>query len=423
MPSKKDKFLDCYRLDHGGIIYPYIAKADWNQVFRLEAVLDEDIDVQSILKALHNLKERFPSFFVIMEKRKILYLLKKTDEMPEIVPEGKLCRQFNLFQTEHPLFRITYKDSRLGIELFHSVADGNGAIIFFINLIAEYYTIRGIDIPKTDKVFKHGFDFEERDTENSFLKVFEQGGKTSSRSEKPAYQYNAGKADCSMRLSTFQIPIDGLKHRAKKCGASVTEFLAAVYSKALCISAIDDGSVNHNIKIEIPLDLRRRFDSATLRNFSLYFITSIAPDRAHNSVDSIAGELKPQFAAGADNKKLRNDVYTNVSQSEMPIFKGMPTFMKNGILKLGNSIYGERLFTSPFSNIGIVTLPDELKAHVREFGFIIGKTLKNTVYSGIISYNGTLYWSVSCVAEKKELENNIASILKDEKIKFNITER
>lgn len=77
MPSKKDKFSDCYKLDHGGIIYPYIAKADWNQVFRLEAELDEDIDVQSVLKALQNLRERFPSFFVIMEKRKILYLLKK----------------------------------------------------------------------------------------------------------------------------------------------------------------------------------------------------------------------------------------------------------------------------------------------------------------------------------------------------------
>lgn len=169
--------------------------------------------------------------------------------------------------------------------------------------------------------------------------------------------------------------------------------------------------------------MRRRFDSATLRNFSLYFITSISADRAYNSIDSIAGELKPQFAAGADNKKLRNDVYTNVSQSEMLIFKGLPRFMKKGVLKLGNSIYGERLFTSPFSNIGIVTMPDELKKHVKSLGFIIGKTLKNTVYSGIISFDETLYWSVSCVAEKKDLENNIASILKDEGISFNMTER
>lgn len=422
MPSKKDKFSDCYKLDHGGIIYPYIAKADWNQVFRLEAELDEDIDVQSVLKALQNLRERFPSFFVIMEKRKILYLLKKTDEMPEIVPEGKLCRQFNLLETEHPLFRITYKGPRLGIELFHSVADGNGAIIFFINLIAEYYAVKGFDIPKTDKVFDHGFNFEERDTENSFLKVFEQGGKTSSRSEKPAYQYNGGKADCKMRLSTFCISIESLKERAKKCGATITEFLAAIYTKALCLSAAEDGAKT-NVKIEIPLDLRRRFDSATLRNFSLYFITSISADRAYNSIDSIAGELKPQFAAGADNKKLRNDVYTNVSQSEMLIFKGLPRFMKKGVLKLGNSIYGERLFTSPFSNIGIVTMPDKLKKHVKSLGFIIGKTLKNTVYSGIISFDETLYWSVSCVAEKKDLENNIASILKDEGISFNMTER
>ena len=42
--GKKDKFPNCYRLDSGGIIYPYIAKSDRNQVFRLEAELDEDID-------------------------------------------------------------------------------------------------------------------------------------------------------------------------------------------------------------------------------------------------------------------------------------------------------------------------------------------------------------------------------------------
>lgn len=420
--KKEDKFSNCYRLDSGGIIYPYIAKADWNQVFRLEAELDEDVDVQCVVKALTNLQKKFPSFFVNIEKRKVLYLLRKTDELPEIVPEKKICRQFDLLQKEHPLFRMTYKGSRLGIELFHSVSDGNGAIVFFINIIAEYYAVKGMKIQKTNKLFEHGFNFEKRDTENSFLRVFEQGGISSSRSEKPAYQYNGGKADSDFHLTTFKIQLDSLKKKAAEYGATVTLFLAAVYTKALCKCAVADGCTD-SVKIEIPLDLRRRFDSVTLRNFSLYFITDTSPEYANRSLGDVIEVLRPQFESGADTKKLRNDIYTNVSQSEMAVFKGMPIFMKKAILKFGNSIYGERLFTSPLSNIGVVNLPDEIKNRIKSFGFIIGRTLKNTVYSGVVTLNGTLYWSLSSVALNTAAEHNIIHILNKAGIAFEIKER
>lgn len=414
---------NCYKLDHGGIIYPYIAKSDWNQVFRLEATLDETIDVQCVVTALQNLREQFPSFFVVLEERTRIFLLKKTDDLPEIIPEKKLCRQFDLLNTEHPLFRITYKGQRLGMELFHSVADGNGAIIFFINLIAEYYLVRGFEFSKDDPVFKHGLRYEKRDTENSFLDVFkQQGGSTSSRSEKPAYQFNDSVQDSELRLTTFEIPANLLKTKAKMYEASVTEFLAAIYTKALCISAFKEQS-NKDIKIEIPLDLRRRFDSATLRNFSLYFMTSVPPEYAERDISDILVLIKEQFKKGADMKKLRNDIYTNVSQSELPFFRVLPNTVKKALLKVGNSIYGERLFTTPLSNVGVMKLPDALENHVNSLGFIIGRTLKNTIYSGIITFKGTLFWNLTSVATSKKAEENIVDVLRELGIDVDVSVR
>ncbi|MCR5150872.1 MAG: hypothetical protein K6B52_06570 [Clostridiales bacterium] len=421
--TKIKELTDGYFLDHGGIIYPYIAKPDWNQVFRLEAELDEKIDVQNIVSSLTQLRRKFPSFFVTIEKRKYFVVLKKTVSLPDIVPEGGLCLPFDLAEKSKPLFRITYSQNRLGMELFHSVADGTGAMIFFANLIAQYYINEGRKIDTSSDIFNHGFKFEKSDTENSFLKAFDPKAKNSSRSEKPAYQYGSGKPEGELSLTTFKTDVNVLKDYAKGINATVTELLVAVYTKALCMCAINEDKTDKNIKIEVPMNLRKRYDSTTLRNFSLYFITSAPPDCADASLEDIVEILKPQFVLGSNTKKLTQDIHTNVSQSEMPVFKALPNFVKKGLLKVGSAMYGERLFTSPLSNIGVITLPEDIKKHILSFGFVIGRTLKNTVYSGVLTYENELYWCLSSATKSDSLEKNIQKILGETGAQVQITKR
>ena len=124
---------DYYDLDGGGIIYPYLANGHWNHQFRTEVELDAPVDVPRIRRALEIIRPRFPSFFVVLAKHKGAYVLKKTDKLPEVVPEVGLCRTFDLKSEEHSLFRITYAGNRLGMEIFHSLSDGAGANVLFIN--------------------------------------------------------------------------------------------------------------------------------------------------------------------------------------------------------------------------------------------------------------------------------------------------
>lgn len=415
-----------YHLDGGGIIYPYIADDAWNQQFRTEVFLDEQIDLARIRKALEIVQPRFPSFFVVLAKRGRQYVLERTDKLPEIVPETGLCKPFDLTSKDHALFRITYAGDRLGMEVFHSLADGAGANVLFINLLAEYFALGGETVDRAHPVFAHGGEHEAADTEDSFRRVHrELGGVTQKRSGTEAYQYNGGRAEIPLRLTVFDLPIADLKAAAKACGASITVFLVAVYTKALARACLADGkrANSRNIKIEVPMDMRKRFGSATLRNFSLYFITEASADCAERPLPEIVGLLKPQFEAGTDVAKLQNEIYTNVSQEELPIFKLLPIGLKRKFLRFGNLRFGERLFTSPFSNVGIFDLPEELVPHVKNVNMMISKTRLNTLYSTTLSYRGDLAWSLTSVVEKHEIESLVAEVLTEAGVSFDVVER
>ena len=141
------------------------------------------------------------------------------------------------------------------------------------------------------------------------------------------------------------------------------------------------------------------------------------------SISEIVELLKPQFAAGTDVGKLQNDIYTNVSQEELPIFKLLPIGLKRKFLRFGNIMFGERLFTSPFSNVGIFDLPPELVGHVGVVNMMISKTRLNTLYSTTLSYRGNLAWSLTSVAAKHDAEDFVAEILTETGVPFGITER
>ena len=422
MKNKKEYF----QLDGGGIIYPYIASDDWNQQFRTEVELDAPVDIARLRRALEIVRPRFPSFFVVLAKRGREYVLERTEKLPEIVPETGLCKPFDLTNRDHALFRLTYAENRLGMEVFHSLADGAGANVLCINLLAEYYALTGEPVDRAHPVFAHGGEYEAADTEDSFRRVHnELGGRTQKRTETKAYQYNGGRAEIPLRLTVFDLPVPELKNAAKACGASITVFLVAVYTKALARACLADGkrANSRNIKIEVPMDMRKRFGSETLRNFSLYFNTEAPADCAEKPLPEIVELLKPQFAAGTDVGKLQNDIYTNVSQEELPIFKLLPIGLKRKFLRFGNIMFGERLFTSPFSNVGIFDLPPELVGHVRVVNMMISKTRLNTLYSTTLSYRGNLAWSLTSVAAKHDAEDFVAEILTEAGVPFGRTER
>ena len=159
--------------------------------------------------------------------------------------------------------------------------------------------------------------------------------------------------------------------------------------------------------------MRNCFLSHTLRNFSLYFMTCMSPEETRKGIEEILQKMKQQFHSGTDLQKLINDVKANVGQANMPVFRMMPRRLKHVILKAGTTIYGERLQTSPFSNLGVIKMPDELEKHVKSFGFMIGQTQVNTVYAAAVTFRNTLYWDITSVVQEDRIETVLEETLRE----------
>ena len=412
--------VNVFDLDQSAVIYPNIGKPTLNQVFRVDAELDENIDEAILEKALERVKRRMPTFFVKLYKTHLKYQLCKLDSIDGIIcrQSDVLCRPFDLTDFAIPLLRVTYRDNRLGAEFFHSVTDGNGGTTFLKTLICEYYRQKGESFLDCDGILNCDDNPNEEEISDAFLKVFEDGGKTVSRAESIAFQYGTRKVKKPLEVYEFHISLEDFKAASKRYGSTVTQLLVAVYTSAFCNS--DEGKdTKKSIKISVPIDLRTRFSTKSLRNFSLYMNSDIKPKSKNaESLKGMLSELKKQFVEKTDKGLLQNMAYTNVKQAKMPIFKGAPRSLKKTILTLGNTIYGERLFTSCMSNLKSVDLPEGLQAHVQTFRFIIGETMKNNINSTVSTYKGNINFVLSARVDATEIIDYISNFLKKEDVKF-----
>ena len=90
-----------------------------------------------------------------------------------------------------------------------------------------------------------------------------------------------------------------------------------------------------------------------------------------------------------------------------------PNLIKKPILKLSFYIYGDRLFTSPFSNIGLVKVPEGMEKHIEKFEMVIGKTPQNTIYCTAASFNGIMNITFSSVSEEEKIQSFYFDFLRE----------
>ena len=115
-----------YALDCSATVYPYLATKKVNQIFRMALELDEIIDLDVLRRAVRGMPRRFPTMFVTLRKDRDTYRLQTMTEaeaLSAICPEPAVyCQPFRLENGEN-LLRVTHREDRLGIEVFHAISE------------------------------------------------------------------------------------------------------------------------------------------------------------------------------------------------------------------------------------------------------------------------------------------------------------
>jgi len=377
-----------YKLDNAALIYPAIDKSGWNSVFRLTATMREPIDTTILQQALNDCMQRYPFFNVSLRDGLFWHYFQNLTTQPLIQLENDYpCRPF-VFEKDKHIFRVLYYNATISFETFHSLADGGGAIQFFNTLITRYCILRGIDVPNLAKYNLNALDLPDPEECEDAFNRYADGGKPSPRGEPKAYAITGPTESVDVLYAyTGRVDLTKLKEVAKQFGATINEFLSAVYLQVMIaekhrVSPKD----KRPVKLSVPVNLRKMFPSKTMRNFSQFINLCIPVQHERDSLNDIVKIVSEQSKV-LTKEYVMGIINANVASERNPFVRIMPLFLKDFILNIIYSRVGENLFTSTISNLGVISLPPELHDYVVSYNALLGSTKVNKINLTASTYN------------------------------------
>ncbi|MEG2700864.1 MAG: MFS transporter, partial [Hungatella sp.] len=110
-----------------------------SNVFRISMTLKEEIVPELLQQALEEILPWFPGFKVKLRRGFFWYYFESNRRKPEIEEEVTYpCKYIDPHSSPMFLFRVSYYQARINLEVFHAVTDGLGAVNFIRELTYRY---------------------------------------------------------------------------------------------------------------------------------------------------------------------------------------------------------------------------------------------------------------------------------------------
>lgn len=281
-------------------------------LIRISVTMNEDIDIMILQSALNTIIPRFHMTF---------------DDLA-------ICA-FKVFTTENQVI----------LEYFHAISDGYGGSVFLKSLIAEYIRIRyAVSISYSSEVFNIKEEPKKEEIQDGYSEIAGSAGKRIDMS----IEYSVkGEKDKKLDITELTFNTDELLGCASEYGVTLTAFLSGVLTLALFDLQKQEKRTQKEIRLSIPIDLRRRFQRNSLRNFTL--ATTI-----------YAGKLKEE---------------------------------------------------TPFSNMGVWSLPDNLTPYIQQCSMAFTPKPSTPYSCAVVSAKNKLILTLTRSIKEPLLESRIIQIL------------
>lgn len=412
--SKKQSeniITDYIELDKAGIIYPYVAEADWNSVYRVEAKLAQPLDLNALIAAVNAMKESYPYFFMTIAKLNRRFVLTKAKNENVLVENiYPVCRPFDL-ESGKPLVRVIFDENTVAVELFHVLADGHGGERFFKALLENYRKrLAPLSVAPAEEHNAGKMIYDLSDIYEEFVK---EGGKNASRFMTKAYQFKK-REEAPLTAKCLNLSLGDLKAAAKARGVTITMLVCALQIAAIFET---EDTKNKTVRISVPADIRRFAERETSRNGSLYILVGVKRSQI-KSFDDILASVKMQFEKYLTKENMLNMSYSNVSQANLKLFKALPLAVKKFVLNFGYTALGEDQFTATLTNTGVLNLGTELEKIVTDAYFILGKQKTKPINIAMSTFGESAKIMISTVYDNEKFTDKLAELLTDGGISF-----
>lgn len=399
-----------YKLDNAALMYPLVARKESISVFRLAAVLKQPVDPIVLQYAVNDVYVRFPSicgsvkngwFWPYIDKPSVPIVVKEQTKVP--------CRPIAL-DARRSQIRVNYFKNQIAVEFFHSATDGTGGLIFLNSLLRCYFARLGIETEKRNC-------YDHRDT--PILAEFRDNFANIAVAKNPpplppivkSKRLHATTLKNKKYVTTFGVCSASQLHEiAKQHGSSVTDLLSAVQMLALDkLCQVTNNRDERPIRILVPVNLRKRYNVETLRNFSSYIFYQY---NGQTDLDEILADIRKQKEEQLTDDYFRGMVSYNYNSESNVLMKIAPLALKRAVLKAVVSGRGDGIVNcSTFSNLGNASAPKEFADHVLRYEFLLGKPARGTNNFTAITYNDTCVITVTSKFAENDCERHYFTTL------------
>lgn len=340
-----------YRLDNVGKFYASQAGSSTQTTFRYSATMTEAVDAEDLQYALNRALKVYPSFNVRLRSGFFWHYLEQSRDIPEVSIESiPICRSLHVNE-KSVLFRVSYFEKRINLEISHIVSDGRGTLNFFKALVIAYVQ-RHCGYEESDIA---PFATDAQKTENSFDANYEKdfAGPT----KKPrVFHLKGAKNELSPTYLEYHTSASQMLACARTFKVSLTSlFIAAVVCAVR--SEMSAGDRNKFIRLDIPVDLRQHFESNTTKNFFGLAFVEYKPGPSDEPMEIVAERIQAQLRAGTSIEILKRRMNQMIALEKNPLLRFAPTFLKDRVLKIADRITAGDV-TTTVSSLGVIDFPE-----------------------------------------------------------------
>ncbi|MDR1184580.1 MAG: hypothetical protein LBK67_07265, partial [Coriobacteriales bacterium] len=156
------------------------------------------------------------------------------------------------------------------------------------------------------------------------------------------------------------------------------------------------------IRINVPVDLRQHFETATAKNFFGLAFVSYTPGDSDEPVEAVAKKVYAQLKVVTAVEELKPRMNRMISHTKNPLFRLSPLLVKDLVLSCADYLT-RRSSTTTVSNLGKIDIDERLACFIRDINILSSTSgIKYT----FCSYGNDLSIGISAVYSNPAIIRN-----------------
>ena len=377
----------------------------FTNTFRLSVILKELVDPEILKIAITKSLDMYPSYKVKIKNGFFWNYLKtnKNDLVLE-AQENKNIKTINLSKNNDYLFKVTYINNKINLDMCHILTDGVGATIFLKSIIYNYLNFKyGLNTDSSELLIYNYINKDQLIENADKSLVFK-------KSKNKTFFIREKINPFFTKTYHYILDLKNFKEICKKNNVSISEYLSALYVYAI-YNTVYDRKSKKDILLTVPIDLRRRYNVDAFSNFfTCMDVKCNLLKNKYMNFKKILNEIKKKFQSNLNNENIQKYLARDVKLGTNFGISMVPLVVKKAFMKY----FGKYVNNSPtttFSNIGLIKIADQYKKYINNIVALVNTGKQQKVKCTICSYENNLTITINSNLISNKLEKEFYRLL------------